>query len=130
MGNDGFMKHCLDAASAASTAKKLSSFHDPIPHYNVKHFTAVYLGEPLAGDVMNITCWQRIDNVIAIEATIKSLVVSRCVATFHSTRPCNYETQILLDLEEKMTSRRKEIAIQTVNFATSPMTGPIDFGII
>ncbi|XP_072027056.1 uncharacterized protein [Amphiura filiformis] len=108
MGNDGFMKHCLDAASAASADKKLSSFHAAISFYNVKDFAAVYTGEALAGDIMNIECWQAKSDVLLFEVKINSSVVCRCRTSFHSTTPSNYENQILLDLDRKRSSMKSK----------------------
>ena len=99
MGNDGFMKHCLDAASAAAVANHLESFDQTISSYNVKDFAAVYTGEALSGDTMIIACWLKSSTVLYFEVTIKSTVVCRCKVTFHSNRHCNYENRILMDLD-------------------------------
>ena len=99
MGNDGFMKHCLDVASAAAVANKLVSFDRPISFYNVQDFAAVYTGEALSGDTMSIACWLKSGNILYLEVTIESTVVCRFKVTFHSIRLSNYENRILMDLD-------------------------------
>ena len=107
MGNDGFMKHCLDAAaSAASTFNKSPAFDLPVSLCNIQEFSAVYAGEAMAGDIMNIKCWQHGPYELRYKVTIKSIVVCHCKASFYSSRNSgNGETKLLSDLDSDKTKK-------------------------
>lgn len=80
-------KYCLDCVSfAAMEGKVLLMFSRDVAYYNVKSFESEYIGEMMAGDEVEVQCWQ--DDIelctLYFLLRVQAKVVCRCKGEWYA----------------------------------------------